>query len=221
LAPLAVQTTPHPRRLRVGLFADAAQQPRWVVEAFAKVAQSDFAEIAVIATARQAETRAPWWWKVYEKLDRGVFARHDPAEPLDLATYVPHQRVAGMPFQGGDLDVAFALGDLDDSALDGLARYGVWRFHADGLREVAEDLPVTGSGLQVRLAAGAAPRRGIRGARAARSAPLGPRLARAMSAVEGAPCAFQADPFLRADPRPHRAPRAREGAERRAVVPCL
>jgi hypothetical protein len=154
----ALASAPLPKKLQVGLFADARLQPRWVVEAFAKVAQSDFAEIVLIATVPQAETRTPWGWKLYETLDRRVFARNHPDERLDLATYVPHQRLAKLPLPGIDLDVAFALGDFDDSALDGVARYGVWRFYADGQREVAEDLPLTGSGLKVRLAAGAAPR---------------------------------------------------------------
>src|SRR5205085_654400 len=37
------------RKLRVGVFADARRQPRWMVDAFAKVAASDFAEVVLIA----------------------------------------------------------------------------------------------------------------------------------------------------------------------------
>jgi hypothetical protein len=40
-------------KLRVGVFADSAQQPRWLVEALAKVAASDFAELTVIANRGQ------------------------------------------------------------------------------------------------------------------------------------------------------------------------
>lgn len=150
MAAVALATAPHPEKLRVGLFADCALQPRWVVEAFAKVAASDFAQIVLICSADAPLRRVPW-----------LFRSEDRDAPVDLARYVPHQRLRKMgsaPFLELDLDVAFALGDFDDSALDGIARLGVWRFYADGLREVVEGAPLTGSGLQVRLAPGAAPR---------------------------------------------------------------
>ena len=35
-------------KLRVGVFADSALQPRWLVEALAKVASSEFAELTLI-----------------------------------------------------------------------------------------------------------------------------------------------------------------------------
>jgi hypothetical protein len=57
-----------------------------------------------------------------------------------------------------DLDVAFAVGAVDDTALDGIARLGVWRLRADGAGEVARGEPLTGAALSVRLAAGAVPR---------------------------------------------------------------
>jgi hypothetical protein len=164
----ALATAPLPKKLRVGLFADTPLQPRWVVEAFAKVAACEFAEIVVIAAAGRAPPAAPWWRNVYGALDRRAFgARIDPAEPLELARYLPHPQLARVNaingshpdcFRGLDLDVAFALGEFDDTLLDGLARYGVWRFYADGLREVAEGAPLSGSGLTVRLARGAEPR---------------------------------------------------------------
>ena len=60
-----------------------------------------------------------------------------------------------------ELDVAFVLGAVDDSRLDGIARYGVWRFcfgadgaHGEtfaGLREVAAGEPLTASGIKVRM----------------------------------------------------------------------
>ena len=177
MAAVALATSPRARKLRVGLFADGALQPRWVVEAFAKVAACEFAEIVVIATAEAARPATPWWWKLYGALDRTAFgAATDPGEGLDLALYVPHQgpvlqaKTGFDPdyFLGLDLDVAFALGEFDDSSLDGLARYGVWRFcfggeRSDceslaGVREVAEGAALTGSGLKVRLAPGAEPR---------------------------------------------------------------
>jgi hypothetical protein len=36
-------------RLRVGVFADRARQPRWLFEALAKVAASDHAELAFVS----------------------------------------------------------------------------------------------------------------------------------------------------------------------------
>src|SRR5439155_1648464 len=78
-----------------------------------------------------------------------------PTEAVVLAEHVP---------MGNEqpLDVAFVLGEVDDSAFDGKARYGVWRFcfGADGaqgetfagLPEVAAAEPLTASGVKVRLA---------------------------------------------------------------------
>ncbi len=56
---LALATASQPRRLRVGLFADTRLQPRWLAEGLARVARSDFAEIAVIATAGARRAPAP------------------------------------------------------------------------------------------------------------------------------------------------------------------
>lgn len=162
MAAVALATSPQPRKLRVGLFADSALQPRWAVEAFARVAASDFAEVVVIGTMAQAHRpREPWLLALYGWLDRKVFvAGPDPEERLELARYVPHERSGALDAGPGallalDLDVAFALGEVDDAKLDGIARYGVWRFYGDGRREVLEGTPQTGSGLTVRLAPGA------------------------------------------------------------------
>ena len=153
---LALATQALPRKLRVGLFADSAWQPRWLAEAFAKVAASDFAQIVLIASAHGAPARPSWPWRLYGALDRRIFApraRHE--ELVELARYVPHEASA---LAQARLDVAFALGAIDDAELDGLARYGVWRFFGDGAAEVVEGAPLTASGLQVRLAPGAEPR---------------------------------------------------------------
>ena len=165
MAAVAPAATPGPRKLRVGLFAPARLQPRWVVEAFAKVAASDFAEIALISMAMGAKSpsNASWLWKAYGALDRRLFRAGDPDALLDLARHVRHRKITGAEanpdrFVELDLDVAFALGDFDDTALDGVARYGVWRFQADGAREVVEGAPLTGSALQVRLEPGAEPK---------------------------------------------------------------
>jgi hypothetical protein len=160
VAAVALATSPLPKKLRVGLFAARAAQPRWLVEAFAKVAASDFAEIVVIATAAE-EQKAParsWLWNAYSALDRRVFGGSaDPDALLDLARYIPHQRVK-KPLLEFDLDVAFALDDMDDTVLDGIARYGVWRFLVDGSSEVVAGEPLTRSAVLARLAPGAEPR---------------------------------------------------------------
>ena len=163
MAAVALAAQALPRKLRVGLFADSAWQPRWVVEAFAKVAASDFAEIVLIESGEEgARKRAgttppqPALWRLYGALDRRIFApRAHAEEPVELAQGVPHE--AGSLAEAR-LDVAFALGDIDDRRLDGVARYGVWRFYGDGASEVVEGAPLSASGVEVRLAAGAEPR---------------------------------------------------------------
>jgi hypothetical protein len=139
VAAVAQATSPLPQKLRVGIFADSALQPRWIVEAFMKVAASGHAEIVSLEVAGTPARRAAW----------PLRAPRD--ELVDIARYVGHAR-------GADLDVAFALGGYDDAALDGIARLGVWRLHADGAREVVEGAALTACSLRVRLAAGAEPR---------------------------------------------------------------
>jgi hypothetical protein len=167
-ASAAPATTPEPRKLRIGLFADSRLQPRWIVEAFGRVAASGFAEIVLIA-AGDAHATEPVLWKLYNGVDRLAFGRgEDPGERMDLAA-LPHRRLRALdgsgrasPGDARDLDVAFALGGVDDARLDGLARHGVWRFHFSsgeealaGFREVAWGEPLSSSGLKVRLAPGA------------------------------------------------------------------
>jgi hypothetical protein len=158
----APATGAEPRKLRIGLFADAQLQPRWIVDAFAKVARSGFAEIALIA-AGGASPAEPALWKLYNGVDRWAFGRaEDPGERVDLAE-VPHRKLTRDLDARVDLDVAFALGAVDDSRLDGAARHGVWRFHFGdgaeaglaGVREVARGEPLSYSGVKVRLAPGA------------------------------------------------------------------
>ena len=108
MAAVVLATDFLPKKLRVGLFADSALQPRWVVEAFARVARSDFAEIALVRAGDAPPAAVPWAYRT--ALDT----------PLELARYVPQRSLQ-------DLDVAFALGALDDTVLDGIAHFGVWR----------------------------------------------------------------------------------------------
>jgi hypothetical protein len=163
LASLALATTPQPRKLRVGLFADARLQPRWLVQGLARVARSEYAEIAVIAIADGVPARKSRLLEVYGRLDQWTFGA-EPCQPLDLPDAVPHgllvegERWSGPDFASLGLDVAFALGEIDDAVLDGVAGCGVWRYAFDGFREVADGKPLTGSRLVARLSAGAAPR---------------------------------------------------------------
>ena len=133
MASVALEKLPQPKKLRVALFADARLQPRWIVEAFADVARSDCAEIVLISVEEGARPRG-----------RGL---------LDLLEHVAHKQAPR-----ADLDVAFALGAVNDAALDGIARLGVWRLRVDGVGEVARGEPLTGAALTVRLAQGAVPR---------------------------------------------------------------
>jgi hypothetical protein len=155
-----------PRRLRVGLFVDSRLQPRWVIEAFARVAQAGFAEVVLIAVAAPgaaaAAPRDSLLWKLYSRADRWAFDRGpDPGETADLVAGVPHRhftelrRMEPLAHRTPNLDVAFALGGFDEALLEGTARHGVWRFYFGGFREVAANEPITGSGLIVRLAGGA------------------------------------------------------------------
>jgi hypothetical protein len=186
-AKAAASTNPQPRKLRLGLFVDTRLQPRWAIEAFAKVAAAGLGELVLIAAAdgepRDAPRDGPLLCRLYGGIDRRAFAAgEDPAERADIAeALAPRkfldlravgkkagQEAAAAELVACELDVAFALGDFDDATLDGIARYGVWRFYfgaqgesteaSAGWREVAQGAPLSGSGLKVRLARGAAPR---------------------------------------------------------------
>jgi hypothetical protein len=172
VAPVALAASPDPQKLRVGVFADAQLQPRWVAEAFARVAASEFATIALLAIMSSAGAKeSPWLIRAYGKLDRLAFGQ-EPSEARELVLHVPHERFmtsfSECELRALDLDVVFAIGDFDDTVLDGMARYGVWRFcfgatgsereSLAGFREVVSGEPLSASGLKVRLARGAASR---------------------------------------------------------------
>src|SRR5688572_15070410 len=174
-ARLAAETPSDKRRLRVGVFADSPLQPRWIVEAFAPLADSDSAVIAAIAEGCSRPRALPWLWRLYSRLDNRLFgAAPDPSERVDLKTGVSHLQALSLPEHDAadaviaawrarimalDLDVAFAAGDVADSMLDGVAKYGVWRYcfgeacaAPDGLAgflEAAAGAPVTASALRV------------------------------------------------------------------------
>ena len=156
-APAPAPAAAAPRRLRVGLYADSSLQPRWVLEAFGRLAGTGFAALAAVALGEAPRPAEPLLERAYGGLDRWKFGS-DLSEPVDLS-------LLGLPLGQGaahlerrELDVVFALGAVDDAALDGIARCGVWRFRVDGKTEVLCGAPLSASGLSVRLAAGAVPR---------------------------------------------------------------
>jgi len=153
---LALAASPQPKKLRIGVFADGALQPRWVVEALARLRDAEFADVRLIETGAGAPAASALTWRLYGALDRRVFGA-EPSDPMPLVT----ELAPGSP--EAPLDIAFALGNVDDTKLQGRARYGVWRFcfGADGalgealagMPEVAAAEPISASGLKVRLAA--------------------------------------------------------------------
>ena len=158
-------------RLRVGVFADCALQPRWMVEALARAAAGDHAELSLVAClpgARRSH-EAPMLWRAYATLDEAIFG--DAARwsrPMDATRLVPEERRIEMA--GDDrlwrarvadarLDVAFVMGEVDDARLGNLARYGTWRFcfgdeqstceASAAVRDVVEGKPVVASGIRI------------------------------------------------------------------------
>ncbi|HSN19644.1 MAG TPA: hypothetical protein VLS49_03150 [Usitatibacter sp.] len=154
----------------MGVFADRARQPRWLVEALAKVAAADFAELVFVAVEERAGPPAPaepLAWRAYRSLDRRLFGGRDAGAEGDLGLLVaPERRIRYAPRAGRDalrdfrVDVAFAAGDVDDAALDGLARFGTWRYcfgedHGTqeplaAVQEVIEAAPVIASAIRIR-----------------------------------------------------------------------
>lgn len=165
-------------RLRIGLFAATRTQPRAIVEAFAGIAASDYAEIVAIAAGRRAEPELSWLWRACRRIDRWISAgRADAAEAVDLAECLDSPHVLEMPERLAEypivdiwlaevlrlrLDVAFVLGDIDEQAIKGVARFGAWRFGfgagaspregLEGFREVADGSPMTVASLRATLA---------------------------------------------------------------------
>src|SRR4029079_15516792 len=90
------------------------------VEALAKLAVSEFAHVRVVVAGSARAEPASVRWRLYGALDVKVSGA-EPSELVPLAEYV------GTTGPDSELDVAFVLGAVDDSRLDGIARYGVWR----------------------------------------------------------------------------------------------
>lgn len=160
-------------RLRVGVFADAALQPRWMVEALARAAATPYAEIAVVCVGDGAYDDASLLWRAYSGIDRRLFgSRRDWSTRVDVRQLVDAERRLGRVSESAwraqvrdaRLDVAFVLGSGDDAQLESLARFGVWRFcfgEAQGtsealaaVREVLAAQPVLASGIRIHRGGG-------------------------------------------------------------------
>jgi hypothetical protein len=160
-------------RLRVGVFAASARQPRWVVEALAKVAASDHAELTLASCGGTPEPGVPLLWSAYTCVDRRAFGGMDWSKPGDIEALVAPGRRLPLPADARDgdwrariaacrLDVAFVLGDLDAGGFEGLARFGAWRFAFGeeqgvretlaGVREVLGATTVIASGIRIQRA---------------------------------------------------------------------
>ena len=149
-------------------------QPRWMVEALARVAASQCAEVVMVATpARDTAARAPLLWRAYCKADRALFGNGaDWSGARDVNLIVPRGRRIVQDDAGSwhakardaRLDVAFVLGDANDDEAAAYARFGAWRFFFGeaqgtcetlaGLTEVIGSSPVTASGLRIHLGRG-------------------------------------------------------------------
>ena len=143
-------------KLRVGVFATSPVEP-FILEALAAVASSDFAELTVIGV------RPLFPHSGKRALTPFSLVSPERRMPLELASDAWRARVRDMA-----LDVAFVAGEVEAAALDGLARFGTWRYafgedHSvneqdAGRREVVDGAPVTASGIRVRLGEGRADR---------------------------------------------------------------
>lgn len=152
MAALAALRASTPRKLRVGVFADAQLQPRWLVAAFAAAARDGVADLVCYV---KEEAAAPARRRsLYERFDRWAFSAADPDAPADLADAAPCRAWR----DAGELDVAFAVGEVDERSLEGRARLGTWRYAVDGRREVAAGEMLTPVRLEVSLP-GHGPRR--------------------------------------------------------------
>ena len=162
-------------RLRVGVFSDSAHQSRWIAEALTRAGAGDFAEITLVAIrTHPGASQVPLLWRAYRRCDRALFgSRSNWSGSRDLNSLVVSERRVEMGedecawkarVRDARLDVAFALGDVDDSTLEGVARYGTWRFcfgedqgtfePMAGVREAIEARPVVASGIRIHPGAG-------------------------------------------------------------------
>jgi hypothetical protein len=169
-----------PPRLRVALFATSRRQPRSIVEAFAAIAASEFSEIVLLAVGPRAERNIPWRWRACRAIDQWIFSsgarasasvdlpfRLDAVRLLEIPEHIAGPVVVNIwqaEIAALRLDVAFVLGDFERHALQGIAKFGVWRFEfgaeparcdgLEGFREVADGQSITTSRLTAMLGTG-------------------------------------------------------------------
>lgn len=150
--------------LRVAIFASSRLQPRALVEAFARITESAFAEIVLIATRGGQPAGPPWLWRAYRHMDDWAFGRRPgTSENIDLLALVHCQHRLPIPEGDADsppvttwraeveelkLDVAFMLGEINPDVIVGTARYGIWQLDLgehpalsnsqEGMREAIE-----------------------------------------------------------------------------------
>ncbi|MDQ3025368.1 MAG: hypothetical protein M3R58_02520 [Pseudomonadota bacterium] len=162
-------------RLRVGVFSDSPHQSRWIADALARAGAGDFAEIALVAIRpHPGASKVPLLWRAYRRCDRALFgSRSNWSGTRDLNSLVAPERRVEMGedercwkarIRDARLDVAFALGQMDDGVLEGAARYGTWRFcfgedqgtfePMAGVREAIDAKPVVASGIRIHPGAG-------------------------------------------------------------------
>ena len=163
-----------PAKLRVGVFASSAAQPRWIAESLGRVAAADFADLRVVSIKGSdpfipIRGSDPFVWRAYAAADRLAFGRGpDWSAPADISGLAPAEKCVAYAPQDArwreriaalGLDVAIALDGVRDEELDGLASKGVWRHcfgdaegtlaALAGVREVIDGSPVTASGIRI------------------------------------------------------------------------
>ena len=75
-----------PARLRIGVFADALAQPRWIIAGLRKIAESGVGDIVVVVETGRVGDAAPLLWRAYCSVDSWLFGSDpDPLETVDLA----------------------------------------------------------------------------------------------------------------------------------------
>ena len=145
-----------------------------MVDALARVAASQCAEVVLVTTPASGESpRAPLLWRAYCKADRALFGSGaDWSGARDVNLIVPRGRRVLRDDAGAwhakardaRLDVAFVLGDANEDEAAAYARFGAWGFFFGeaqgsseplaGLDEVIGAIPVTASGLRIHVGRG-------------------------------------------------------------------
>lgn len=143
MASIALPARPGPdgARLRILLVADGPRQPRWLVEAVARIARAGFATLLLAVVGEGKKTATPWWWPTYQAADRRAFGiDSDLSAPVEVQAALPDCQCLTPPegesgpaawrqtLAAAQPDLVFLLGDLKSADFDALAPYGVWRY---------------------------------------------------------------------------------------------